>query len=105
MDGLKKCFGQTLLIKILDTKSLFEQKATVHQKSMNKSGISVPKPMYFLWEQFCFTCLLVNPHSQSSLGKELVKRSSLLNHRRKPKSSGNEIDFLAKGFKTLETLF
>ena len=89
----------------LDIISLWEQKATVHQKSKNKSGISVPKPMYFLWEQFCFTCSLVDPHSQSTLGKELVKRNSLSNQRRKPKSSGNEIDFLAKGFKTLEILF
>ncbi len=76
-------------------KSLFVQKATVHQKSKNKSGISVPKPMYFLWEQFCFICLLVDPHSQSTLGKELVKRNSLSNQRRKPKSSGNHMNFLA----------
>ena len=79
----------------LDIISLWEQKATVHQKSKKISGISVPKPMYFLWEQFCFTCSLVDPHSQSYLGNELVKRNSLSNQRRKPKSSGNHMNFLA----------
>lgn len=105
MVRLKKCLGQAMLMINLDMKKLWVQKATVHQKSKKKSGISVPKPMYFLWEQFCFTCSLVDPHSQSTLGKELVKRSSLSNQRRKPISSGNEIDFLAKGFKSLEILF
>ena len=105
MVGLKKCLSQTELMEIKDLKYLWVHKATVHQKSKKISGISVPKPMYFLWEQFCFTCSLVDPHSQSTLGKELVKRSSLSNQRRKPISSGNEIDFLAKGFKSLEILF
>ena len=105
MVGLKKCLSQTELMEIKDLKYLWVHKATVHQKSKKISGISVPKPMYFLWEQFCFTCSLVDPHSQSTLGKELVMRSTLSNQRRKPKSSGNHMNFLAKGFKTLEILF